>query len=390
MLQHLSTPAGGKVALMPEQPWNTAFGRIGLYAGSGGDPYHALELCAAAARAGAEPGVALSAAARAAINEQAWSSAGCPDVTADEHAAAGHFRSGRVTAVIAVSYDCATDGTRVAELAAGLPVVAIEPIAPGLGGRLAGTASNKALLIAAAEERQAGTGYVELALDALRLVVARATGQLRNRHVVVTAGGTREPVDPVRFITNRSSGLMGHAVAAAARDQGANVTLISSSQGLMTPCGADRIGFDDVASLRSAVLAAVQSADVLVMAAAVCDFRPRTVSRHKIKKTPGSLTLDLEPVANFIPEVPRGVLRVGFAAETDPDLRKAAAKLSSRGFDMLCLNDVSHPDAGFEVGTNELWILDQSGLRAATGLVSKHDAAKIVIKHAASLLPARP
>jgi DNA / pantothenate metabolism flavoprotein len=86
----------------------------------------------------------------------------------------------------------------------------------------------------------------------------------------------------------------------------------------------------------------------------------------------------------------RGVLRVGFAAETDPDLRKAAAKLSSRGFDMLCLNDVSRPDAGFEVGTNELWILDQSGLRAATGLVSKRDAAKIVIKHAASLLPARP
>ncbi len=374
------------VVAVSERSRGSPAGRIGLYAGSGSDPYHALELCAAAASAGAEPRVILSARARAAIPGQTWSSAGGRDVTADEDASAGHFRSGEVNVVLAASFDHAADRRRVAELAAGLPVVAIEPIPPGLAGRLTRTTAGQGMLIAAAGERQSETSYAELALGAVRLVIARATGQLRGRHVVVTAGGTREPVDPVRFITNRSSGLMGHAIAAAACDNGATVTLISSSHGLAAPCGAVRLAYDDVASLRRTVLAAAQGADMLVMAAAVSDFRPSTVSRQKIKKAPGGLTLKLEPIASFIPEVPSGVLRVGFAAETDPDLAMAAEKRSARGFDMLCLNDVSRPDTGFEVSTNELWILDRSGLRAATGLVTKQEAARIVIEHAASLL----
>jgi phosphopantothenoylcysteine decarboxylase/phosphopantothenate--cysteine ligase len=156
------------------------------------------------------------------------------------------------------------------------------------------------------------------------------------------------------FITNRSSGLMGHALALAARDRGASVTLISSAHQMPSPCGVDRVGFHDVESLRNAVLMASAGAD-LVMAAAVSDYRPKTVSTQKIKKSDESLTLELGTVPNFIPEVPPGVLRVGFAAETDPDLAKAAVKLASRSFDMLCLNDVPRLDAGCEVDTNALY-----------------------------------
>jgi phosphopantothenoylcysteine decarboxylase/phosphopantothenate--cysteine ligase len=125
------------------------------------------------------------------------------------------------------------------------------------------------------------------------------------------------------------------------------------------------------------------------MAAAVSDYRPASVSAGKIKKSPDGLSLELRAIPNFIPEVPPGVLRVGFAAETDPDLGKAAGKLADRGFDMLCVNDASCADAGFEVDTNALGILDRTGVRAETPLLPKSEIAGIVMEHMAELLAQR-
>jgi DNA / pantothenate metabolism flavoprotein len=375
-----------------DQPWTGLSERMGLYAGSGADVYHGLELCAVAAGVGLDVSVVSSIAARSAVPDEVWLSAGgCRDVAADEQVPADHFRSRGVTAIVAACFDPVSDGARVTRLAAGLPAVAIEPLGIGRRARPASPAltdTGVPFTVLAAAGGAPGAEYAELAFDALRFVISRARGSLRGRRIVVTAGGTREPLDPVRFITNRSSGLMGHAVALAARDCGASVTLISSARGMPAPCGVELVGFGDVASLRSAVLASTEEADALVMAAAVSDYRPEAVSAQKIKKSGEGLTLQLRAVANFIPEVPPGVLRVGFAAETDTDLAKAALKLSSRGFDMLCLNDVSRPGAGFEVDTNALWILDRAGVRAETPLLPKSEIAQIVMEHTAALLSA--
>ncbi len=230
-----------------------------------------------------------------------------------------------------------------------------------------------------------GRGYAHTVLDALRYAMALAGGSLTGRRVVVTAGGTREPLDPVRSITNRSSGRMGHAIAEAARDGGAFVTLLTSAADLPVPAGVHTMSFSDVESLRTAVLTATRTADTLVMAAAVSDFRPRVLSEGKIKKSAEGMTLDLAIVPNFIPDVPEHVFLVGFAAETDTSLTKAAGKRVSRGFDLLCLNDVSRSDTGFEVDTNMLTILDADGVRLTTPLLSKYEIGRIVVDQMAHL-----
>lgn len=358
--------------------------RLGLYVGSGVDVYHGLELCAV----GQPTSVVCSRAARAAVPDDVWLSVGgCREIAAADRVPDDQFRSRGITAILATGFDLAADGEQLARLAAGIRAVAIEPLGVGQRPRLDAPTDTARFFTVSAVDGVPDADYATFAFDALRFAISRGRGPLSNRRVVVTAGGTREPLDPVRFITNRSSGLMGHALALAAREQGADVTLISSADRLSSPCGVDRIRFQDVASLREAVLMAAKGADVLVMAAAVSDYRPRSVSDHKIKKTGEGLTLELATVPNFIPEVPLGVLRVGFAAETDPDLAKATAKLASRGFHMLCLNDVSRPDAGFEVATNALTILDPTGIRVQTPLLPKTKIAHIVMDHVAELLP---
>ena len=365
---------------------------LGLYVGSGADVYHGLEFCAAAAQSGHRVSVVLSRPARIAMPDDAWRSVGkCRDVMADELVLADHFSSRGAGAVLAVCFDLALDGERVARLAEGLPSVAVEALAFGQSQH-----SPRPVLVAGGAQLvtiSAGSGepqcdYPTAVMDALGYALGQAQGPLRGKRVVVTAGGTREPIDPVRFITNRSSGLMGHALALAARDWGASVTLITSANRLPSPCGVERVPFRDVASLRDAVLTSTEGADALVMAAAVSDYRPRFVSPDKIKKSGEGMTLELDSVPNFIPEVPREVLRVGFAAETDPDPAKAAKKLVNRGFDLLCLNDVSRPDAGFEVDTNALCILDRTGVRVQTPVLPKTEIAQIVMEHATELLAA--
>ena len=223
-------------------------------------------------------------------------------------------------------------------------------------------------------------------LDHLRQVLGR-NGDLAGRKVVVSAGGTSEPVDPVRVITNRSSGKMGRALAEAARDRGARVVLVTAAD--MPPlAGAEVLRVDTVASMRSAVLSACEGADAVIMAAAVSDYRPAEVSSQKVKKADGAGRLTLELVKNddFMLEIPEGVLRIGFAAESDNVLENARAKVRKKGLELIAANDITEEGSGFGVDTNRVTILDRHGNAECLPLMSKFDAAHRILDRIAKLL----
>jgi phosphopantothenoylcysteine decarboxylase/phosphopantothenate--cysteine ligase len=198
--------------------------------------------------------------------------------------------------------------------------------------------------------------------------------------LVVTAGGTVEPVDPVRVITNRSTGKMGTAIAHAALRRGASVTLISSAGDPGLP-GLRFVTMSTVESLRAAVLRACTDADVLIMAAAVSDFRPVATAAQKLKKTGNRLTIELEEVPDFLREVPPPVFKVGFAAETDDLLVNAAKKFGTHGVHVVCANPVNEPDAGFGTDTNRVTLLDRDGTTVPLPLLPKADVAERILDH---------
>lgn len=216
-----------------------------------------------------------------------------------------------------------------------------------------------------------------------------ANGDLRGRAVVVSAGGTREPLDPVRVLTNRSSGKMGYAVAEAARDRGADVTLITSA-GLPPPAGVRAVRVETAEEMGRAVREAAAAADVLVMAAAVADYRPAAPSERKIKKADGGagLSLALERTEDILASVPDGVVKVAFAAESDDLLANARAKLRSKRADLVAANDVTLPDAGFGADANEIWLVDADG-ETELPLLPKYDAASAILDRVAPLVAAR-
>jgi phosphopantothenoylcysteine decarboxylase/phosphopantothenate--cysteine ligase len=204
-------------------------------------------------------------------------------------------------------------------------------------------------------------------------------------HVVVTAGGTREPIDPVRFLGNRSSGKQGHALADEAAARGAKVTLVTTVR-LPAPAGADVVGVETAAEMHDAVTSAAATADVVVMAAAVADFRPVTVSDRKIKKAGlagGVPEIVLEPTPDILSGLgrhkPPGQTLVGFAAETEDLRENAAAKLLGKGADLIVANDVTAPGAGFEHDTNHVVILDADGTEREVPLADKRAVARAVL-----------
>lgn len=229
----------------------------------------------------------------------------------------------------------------------------------------------------------------------IRRVLGRVTGTLAGRSIVISAGGTSEAIDPVRYITNRSSGKQGYALAQAALDAGASVTLISAAWNLNVPVGALMVPVRSAAEMLAAVLQHSAGADALIMAAAVADFRPQTVAAHKIKKGAegDGLTLTLERTADILMEVkaqrealgyPR--LCVGFAAESENLLANARAKLEQKGLDLLVANDISATDAGFGADTNRVTILDSGGGQQAVELASKASISEEIIARVAALL----
>lgn len=187
---------------------------------------------------------------------------------------------------------------------------------------------------------------------------------LPRMNILVTAGPTREAIDPVRFLSNRSSGRMGYAIAAVAAEAGHAVRLISGPVALDAPAGVERITVVSARDMAAAVKAHVAWCDALIMAAAVADWRPITVSPTKLKKHDGRMTLELERTEDILAAVrplKGNRLYVGFAAETGDPVPEGARKLKAKGLDLIVANDVSRPDAGFEVATNAVTFIVSDG-----------------------------
>jgi phosphopantothenoylcysteine decarboxylase/phosphopantothenate--cysteine ligase len=212
--------------------------------------------------------------------------------------------------------------------------------------------------------------------------VLSAPRDLAGLHVLVTAGGTREPIDPVRYIGNRSSGKQGHALAAEAAARGAKVTLVTTV-GLAAPAEADVVRVETAAEMADAVGAAAPGADVVVMAAAVADFRPVQVADRKIKKAGGTPEVVLERTPDILAGLgarkPPGQTLVGFAAETHDVRQNAASKLVEKGADLIVANDVTAPGAGFEHDTNRVVILNADGTEREVPLADKRAVARAVL-----------
>ncbi len=217
-------------------------------------------------------------------------------------------------------------------------------------------------------------------IEMARKVLGRR-GSLAGIHVVITAGGTQEPLDPVRFLTNRSTGKMGIALARSARDFGAEVTVIHSPLQVAIPFGVNSVPVMTAQEMRDATFALLPQTDVLIGAAAVADYRPATVADQKIKKK-GDIDIQLVRNPDILAEVGRQrrqtgrpKIAVGFAAETEDLLANAKAKLEAKNLDLILVNDVSAPDSGFGVDTNQVTLLDRWGDVLPWPLLSKEEVA---------------
>lgn len=303
-----------------------------------------------------------------------------------------------------LAHGFADDLLAITALAARCPVL----VAPAMDGGMyahPATQDNLAILdergvvILPPDEGRFASGLVGLGrlpetptlLGAIRVLLGR-DGALAGRRVVVTAGGTREPLDPVRYLTNRSSGKQGHALAQAAVDAGAAVVLISAARGLDVPYGAELVPVETARQMQAAVLDHTLSADALIMAAAVADFRPRTASDQKIKKSDElALQLDKNPdilmaVRDRRIETRYPLVAVGFAAESQNLAQLAREKLERKGLDLLVANDITAPDAGFDLDINHVLIFDRRSAEPQDFAASKAQVGEEIIRRVAALL----
>jgi phosphopantothenoylcysteine decarboxylase / phosphopantothenate---cysteine ligase len=220
--------------------------------------------------------------------------------------------------------------------------------------------------------------------------IERALGQKRDlegKHIVVTAGGTREPIDPVRHIGNRSSGKMGYALAEAARDRGAIVTLVSANVSLEDPANVAVIKAPTALEMKKAVGGAVKKADVLIMAAAVADYQPEAIAKTKIKKnSKQNLTLKLVKTPDILSEVKGNFIRVGFAAESENLVANAKKKLTEKKLDLIIANDITKADSGFDADNNRVIIIDKKGKAEELPLMSKREVAERILDRVRGML----
>jgi len=215
-------------------------------------------------------------------------------------------------------------------------------------------------------------------------------GALRGKRVVVTAGPTREPVDPVRFLSNRSSGKMGVAIAGAAWRRGADVTLIAGPLSVAPPAGANLTMVETTEQMRAAVEHAIKDADALIMAAAPADFRPASPADQKIKKANAPAAISLEPtpdiLASTIDARSTRLVTVGFALETNAAVEHGRGKLAAKKLDLIVANDATEPGAGFSVDTNRVTFIDRSGTTDEQPLMGKTDVADLILDRVERLL----
>jgi len=226
----------------------------------------------------------------------------------------------------------------------------------------------------------------------IRLLLGH-NGPLANKKIVITAGGTQEPLDPVRVLTNRSSGKQGYALAQAALDAGAQVTLITTPTSITPPIGALVIHVETAKQMLDEVLDKSAGSDALIMAAAVADFRPKNMAKDKIKKEGGIPHIELEATEDILKTVagngsgkPRPHVVVGFAAESRNLLENATVKLKSKRLDLIVANDISALDAGFASETNRVTLLFADGRKESLALMSKSEVAESIMEQVANLL----
>ena len=215
------------------------------------------------------------------------------------------------------------------------------------------------------------------------------SGDLAGRRVVVTAGGTQEPIDPVRHIGNPSSGKMGYALAEAARDRGAEVTLVTAPVSLLEPAGMEVLPVRTTIEMKQAVAKATAKADALIMAAAVTDYQPRTVAKAKIKKEAPGFNLELVRTPDILAEVKGSFIRVGFAAESEDIVANAKKKLQKKQLDIIVANDITDKKSGFGVDTNKVTLIDKKGKVEKLPLMSKREVADRILDRVAGLLGKR-
>jgi phosphopantothenoylcysteine decarboxylase/phosphopantothenate--cysteine ligase len=229
---------------------------------------------------------------------------------------------------------------------------------------------------------------IETIVEVVSGMVSRSQ-DLKGRRLLVTAGPTVEDIDPVRFLSNRSSGKMGFSIARAARDRGADVTLVSGPSAHAFP---DVVWVRSTAEMHKEVLKRFESTDAVIMAAAPLDFRPKSVAPQKIKKSKGHSAIELEPTPDILEELGKrknGKVLAGFAAETENFTTNAKAKLRAKNLDLIVVNPVGGPDSGFDSDTNRASIIDATGVVSDIPLMSKSQMADTVLDRVAALLASK-
>jgi phosphopantothenoylcysteine decarboxylase/phosphopantothenate--cysteine ligase len=216
--------------------------------------------------------------------------------------------------------------------------------------------------------------------------VLGANGNLAGKQVIVTAGGTQEPIDPVRIISNRSSGKMGYAIAEAARDRGAEVVLITTPTSLTRPVGIEIVPVETANQMKEAVDKRVVKTDVLIMAAAVADYKVAEVAPHKIKKEDGNLSLELVHTPDILAEVKGNFIKVGFAAESQNLITNARKKVEKKKLDLIVANDITQSHSGFGADTNKVILIGQDGMPEDLPVMSKRAVAERILDRVCRLL----
>lgn len=248
------------------------------------------------------------------------------------------------------------------------------------------------LIIPPASGRLASGGYgpgrfpdTEAIIGHINKVLGK-DGDLSNRRIVITAGGTQEPIDPVRIISNRSSGKMGYAIAEAARDRGAEVILITAPASVPKPVGVDIIPVETALQMKGSVEKAVTKADALIMAAAVADFRVKQAAENKIKKEQWNLNLELVRNPDILLEVKGNFLKIGFAAESQDLVKNAREKLKKKHADLFVANDIVGENSAFGADNNKVVLLDKDGTPEELPILSKREVADRILDRVVRML----
>ena len=211
-------------------------------------------------------------------------------------------------------------------------------------------------------------------------------GDLAGKTIVVSAGGTMEPIDPVRVITNHSSGKMGYALAEAGRDRGAKVILVAAPTGLPDPALVEVVAVKTAQEMCDAVLERVKRADALIMAAAVADYRPTTEADQKIKKASADLTIDLAKTTDILEAATGDFVKVGFSAETQNLVSNAKIKVGSKNLDLIVANDVTDPNSGFGIDTNKVTLIDRDLNVEELPVLTKYEVGHRILDRVSKLL----